>query len=67
MRISFNWFRRNRHPTTPFSISVGSSVVTPKNNIGNVRAIVGGEAWVKTGKGQNVVVRLDLLRQPDFC
>lgn len=53
-----NWFRRGQFPV------VGSRVVTPKGNLGSVRAIVGGEAWVKTGRGQNVVCNVADLRRP---
>jgi len=47
--------------------SVGDAVVTPKGNVGSIRAIVDSEAWVKTGgKGQNVVVHCSLLDRPNL-
>ena len=62
-----NWNPRRWFQPKPYvhNIGVGSRVVTPKNNTGTVRCIVGHEAWVKTGKGQNVVVPVSKLKRPD--
>ena len=57
--MRWKFWKKNPQP-----IGVGSRVVTPKNNTGTVRCIVGHEAWVKTGKGQNVVVPVSKLKRP---
>lgn len=65
-----NFFRR-RTPKPIWQPVVGARVLTPKNNVGSVRMIVGTDAWVKTGgrtrnhpHGQNIIVPVAELRQP---